>query len=53
MDDVEKDKDMRKNMILYRNEEQIAKLTEKELLLKEKHRVRTRGRKMIKVIKSN
>jgi nonsense-mediated mRNA decay protein 3 len=52
LDDVEKDKDMRKNMVLFRDEDNIAKLTEKELILKEKHRVRTKGRKMIKVKKT-
>jgi nonsense-mediated mRNA decay protein 3 len=50
LDDVGKDKEMRKNMNLYRDEEAINKLSEKEKKKAEKARPKkVPGRKMIKV----
>lgn len=46
LDEVGKNKEMRKNINLYRNEDGISKLTEKELKLKEKQRAQN-GRKII------
>lgn len=50
LDDVNKDKEMRKHMNLYRDEDAIAKLSEKELKRREKARPKkVTGRRMIKV----
>ncbi len=52
LEDVEKDKEMRKNMNLYRNEEAIAKLSKKELRKRELNISKQKeieSRKIIKV----
>lgn len=52
LDDVEKDRDMRKNMNLYRNEDNIAKLTPEELRNKEKRRIKKAELQNRKIIKT-
>lgn len=47
LEDVEKDKEMRKNMNLYRNEEAIAKLSKKELKKREISRANQASKKEI------
>jgi nonsense-mediated mRNA decay protein 3 len=52
LDDVAKDKEMRRNMNLYRNEEAIEKLSKKEFKKKERSRIskaELESRKIIKV----